>query len=153
MNVNKKSLSYDLYTFWDRNTDKRTSNICQYTRGVLAGIFLSLVTIFLGVIFSVILLDPIVSLLAYWVTGISFISFFGGTEISFLVVGFAAYLVSSIAFATFIIYNGYDKLKDKVEHTSNPNVLKTVNTLGVFGEYIKSKHDKICRNISFTSGN
>jgi uncharacterized membrane protein YfcA len=148
MNLKTNSIHYQLYTFFDRNKDKNNSNICQYTRGVFAGILLSLFSIVIGIILSLLILDPIVSTLAYWITGISFISFFGTFDL--LVAGFIVWTIIAIIFG--IAGGAYlgSYLKDKAEHTDNLSVQKSLTTLGVFSEYIKSKHDKICRSVVFT---
>lgn len=155
MNVNKKSISYQLFTFGDRNKLESNSNICTYTRGVLAGVMLWLFAVVVGTMFSIVLLEPIASILAYWVTGISFIPFFGylGSEPWIIfALGSAIWIVVLALIIVFSIKTGYDNIKYKAEHSTNPNVQKSLSTLGVFGEYIQSKHDKFCRNISFTNG-
>ena len=159
MNVNRKSFSYQLFTFFDRNKDKYDSNICQYTRGILAGMFLVLFSIAIGTALSLFMLEPIVSVLAYWITGISFIPFFGyGSEEPFilLAVGTAAWLIITVAFSIYYIVEAVDYARDtllpKLQKSEDVTVQKSLNTMSVFGEYIKSKHDKICRNISFTTG-
>lgn len=160
MNANKNSIHYQLFTIFDRNRDKDNSNICQYTRSVLMGMFLSLFAVLVGVIVTLVILEPVVSLLAYLITDISFIGFFSSVLFALgdpilLIVGFAAWAVAIIFFLIYLFIETKDYLKEKVtelEHSDNINVQKSISTVNVFSEYVKSKHDKVCRNISFTTG-
>ena len=147
MNINKDSWHHQLFTIADRNKYEKNSNVCKYIRGVLAGMFL---TLFIVTILSaglIGLLDPILSGLAYWITGISYISFFGvvfgapGT----LILGYVLYTLIGVFTAAFGVHILYGYLKDKYAPMYDDSKLN--NFADVVGASIKSKHDKICLNI------
>lgn len=150
MKISKKSWHYNLFTFADRNKYDDTSNVCKYIRGVLAGMFLSIVIVLLSVLVLVLMLDPIVSVLAYWITDISFISFFGlliNDTTTWLVGTFIYFLMFCVVVVTATI-EGYKNLKASGTRIVPPTVEEKVTKFSsLIAAYIKGKHDKICINI------
>lgn len=148
MNINKKSWHHDLFTLGDRNKSESTSNVCKYIRGVLAGVFLATAGTLIAVALSLIFLDPILSILAYWITDISFISFFGvvfGDNIT-LITGSIAYFVILVIIAVFGAVTGFIASKEKLTPVYQDTKFSSFNDVMI--AKVKSNHDKICRNIN-----
>ena len=150
MNISKNTWHHQLFTFGDRNNYSSNSNICKYIRGVLAGTFLSLCAILVATFMSIVLLDPIVSILAYWITDISLISFFGAAfgNSLFLKLGTAVYAAITLIATMIFLYH----ISKTAVKTISPVYADTKlnNFTDVVVAKIKSNHDKICRNINFT---
>jgi len=152
MKLKRHTWHHQLYTFLDRHMYNGDTNVCKYIRGVTTGAILALLLSIVLAAFSLVLLDPIVSALAYWITGISFVSFFGvafGSILMPLSAGFAIYVAFSVFLIGFGIYHGYHYILQKAKPSYTDSKLNTFTDV-VYAK-IKSKHDKICHNIEFTN--
>jgi len=160
MIISKNSWHFELFKFADRNKYEKNSNICKYTRGVLAGMFLSMMAVLISALVILVLMEPFVSLAAYLLTGISFIPFFGtvlGLQDIFLVLGMGTWIVIVLLGLVFLIIPLYTRFKNYVSETyketkvTNVKVQKTASFFNVLRAQIKSKHDKFCLNIQFNN--
>lgn len=148
MNIKKNTWHHQFYTFLDRNTFLDTSNVCKYIRGVTAGMILTLLLTIVLAAISIVLLDPIVSGLAYMITGISHISFFGvviGSTVMPLLLGYLIWGFCIVLVLGVIAFHLANDLKDKYAPAYLDSKFNTF--ADITKAKIKSKHDKICLNI------
>ena len=143
-----------MFTLLDRNKYEDNSNVCKYTRGVLAGMFLSLlIGIVLPVIvalITVLVLELPISLLAYWITEISFVGFFSTILTEILSMSIFLWFLASVVGIVFasIHYGTIATHKIKTSYTNT--VADEANTLSIITKYIENKHNKVCTLVNFT---
>jgi len=149
MNIDKSSLHYRLFSEYGSG-DHYGVNLCYYVRRCFFGLIIVAFMITLGVLLSMVILEPLAVLIMYLHTGYFNWGYFvvdGGLLVSGLMY-FAVLIAGLIAG----IKNGYRWYKDKAEMKragAKPGEERPVTSLDVLIAWVKAKHDKVCLMINF----
>lgn len=148
MNVNKESLLYRLFTIYAFNASKNSRmdkfTLCYYFWQIMSSFITFSGLVFIGVILSMMILEPIITLFIYLFTD-QFYMFFGGDEPFFLILGIFLYLVLigigiSIAIEERKIYLQNKKLiEEKMDKNEDENSFRYL-----IKSYYRAVKEKVC---------